>query len=434
MITLEALALLVLGLLGGRMASGGFTGDYFNVSKEFMLKWGLTPAGFFVDIIAIFSFLGALWLAHRGWTERQKYHYVLVCGGLMVAALFMFLFIGRISYGSTYGSHDGVIQSEVAAQMLINGVNPYAASFVGTPFEFFHPPRFGQAISPVLSHYAYPPLVILAYVPSALWAQISYWPIDGREMTTLAFIVLVIILLRAGKSLVYKTWMAMFLLVTPLVTLYPLIGFNDIFFLLAIVGSALLARRKHWIVAGALLGLAAVSKQTAFIAWPLWAWWLLQEVRQHHLPKEIAWKSLGWMVGVAILIYLPFIIWNAGALYDDVIHYVSGVVPYTYPIGGDSLYQFSVLLKLVPDAWAPTRPFIGLVIAALISFPIGAFWIRRRPTASQWLTSLVLITFFVSLANRYLYENYVAGLVLLAGVSFGLQWLEKNEDIASKSS
>lgn len=433
MITVEALVFLMLGIFGGRMASAGFTGDYFNVASEFMLKWQLTPAGFLVDLVAIGGFLGALWLAHRGWNQQEKYRYFLKASGLIAGVLLIFLFLGRLFYGSPYGSHDGVIQSEVAAQMLLQGTNPYAATFQHTTFAFFHPARFGQPVNPVLFHYAYPPAVLLLHTPVAAWSIMTGWPMDGRIMTVAAYIILVVLLLRSSKNLQYRTWIAIGFLANPLLFIYPLIGFNDIFFLLFIVSTALLARQRRWWLAGAMLGLALASKQTAFIALPLWAWWLYVEVHHHRLPSRTAWLSLAWAGGVAAAIYLPFIVWNPAAFYDDVIRYVSGVVPHTYPIGGDSLYEFLVLFRVVPDAWAATRPFIGVALAALIFLPISAWWIRRRPTASQWLTSFVMVTFFISLANRYLYENYVSGLIGLASVSLALAWIEQHDGVAPSS-
>lgn len=431
MITVEALVFLLLGLFGGRLASAGFSGGYFNVSHEFMLKWQLTPIGFLVDIIAIGVFLGALWLAHRGWTAADKYRYFLRSGIVLAGMVLFFLLFGRIFYGTTYGSHDGVVQSEVAAQMLIHGTNPYAATYHDTAFEFFHPPKFGQSQSLVLEHYAYPPGVLLAHTPVVLWSMVTGWPADGRVLTAAAYFALVIILLRVSANLKYKTWIAIIFLANPLLLYYPLIGFNDIFFLLSIVLATLMTRQRRWLVAGAMIGLAVAFKQTALIALPLWAWWLWIEVRQQRLMSRTAWLSLFWTGGVIAIIYLPFIVWNPVAIYDDLIRYVSGVIPYTYPIGGDSLYQFLVLTKSVPDAWAATRPFVGLLLAATISFPIGALWLRRRPTASQWLTSVVMVTFVVSLANRYLYENYVSGLVLLATVALAVNWVEQHDHVAS---
>lgn len=430
MITVEAVAFLVLGLFGGRMVSAGFTGDYFNVSSQFMLKWNLSPVGFLVDLIAIGGFLGALWLADRGWTERAKYRYFLKCSCLIAGVIIFFLFFGRISYGSTYGSHDGAIQSEVAAQMLLEGKNPYDTSFVNTPFNFFHPPKYGQPVNPVLNHYAYPPLVPLLNLPVALWSKVTGWPPDGRIMTTLAYIIFVLLVLRVSPNLQYRMWVAIGFLANPFLLLYPLIGFNDIFFLLFIVATALFARQRRWLVAGAMLGLSLAAKQTAFLVLPLWGWWLWQEVHHQRLSSRAAWRSIFWTSGVAAALYVPFVAWNPAAFYDDVVHYVSGVIPFTYPIGGDSLYQFLILFRQVPDAWVATPPLIGMLVAALISLPIGAWWIRRRPTAAQWLLSVVMVTFMVSLANRYLYENYVSGLVLLALVSLGLTKLDSQDLIA----
>ncbi len=430
MITLEALIFLVVGLAGGRIINNGLIGGYFNVTKEFLLAWGLTPASYFVDIITIGGFLGSLWLADRGWSQLAKYRYFLRCSLLIVGVMSFFLFFGRIFYGTSYGAHDGVVQSEVAVKMLLSGTNPYDTSFTNTAYGIYRGYRPGMPIDPVLDHYAYPPGVLLLTIPAEIVSRIMSWPIDGRMMTALAYALLVLVLIKASKNLTYRTWIVIFFLANPQLMAFSMIGFNDIFFLVSLVCVALLARRRRWILAGAILGCAVATKQTALLAVPLWIWWLWQEVRQQRLPMRSAKLSIAWMLGVIALVYVPFIIWNPNAFYDDTIRFVSGVIPRTYPIAGDSLYQLMIFFGQAKDLWSPTKPFIGLVLAAMISFPIGAYWIRRRPTASQWISSVVFVTFCTSLANRYFYENYVTGIVLLAAVGMALYWLEQNDDVA----
>lgn len=427
MITLESLLLLLIGLFAGRMFSAGFVGQYFNLGMDSLLKWQITSTGFLVDIITIGGFLGSLWRAQRPWTDRQKLHYFSVVSCVMLFVVIFFTFSVRLLNNKPLAAHDGVVQTEVAATMILHGQNPYAANFTGTPFAAFHTIRPDGTQSVVLQHYPYPPLIPLLTVPAILVERLIHFTPDGRVVTALIFFLTAWALIRLMPTDRQKTWVVLGVLINPLFMSYALLGMNDIIMVSGLIFTAILARQKKWRLAGITIALAIAAKQTALLALPLWAWWLWLEMRHGQVTKRKLWQSFGLTAAVVTALYLPFILWNPAAFYDDTVRFVSGVVPHTYPIGGDSLWQFLVMGHFVPDAWVTTSTLLPLLLAAVLVIPLACWWIRRRAVASQWLTSVVLVIFVVSLVNRYFYENYLSAVVLLAVAAYCISLVDRPE-------
>ena len=411
MISIEALALLLLGLNNGRWTTAGFIGQYFRVVEADMLKWSLTVTGFAIDMIAILGFIYLLIREYRGLSAAQRYRIIVFTASLSLALAALFLGIGRYIYGSPYGTHDGAVQSEVAGDMLRRGINPYQANFKGTEFTVFHQPHFGDKTNPVLDHYPYPPLILIANTVLVTLAHLTHLPADSRLLTSAAMIWLLWYWLRQTPDAKTKTWIALLTVLNPLVTFYPLVGFNDILFVIPMLLSAATAARGRWLASGVLMGLALAAKQTAWLALPLWLVWLWRQ--SSNSSHRMFWRPAAAALLVVTVFYLPFIIWNAGAMWDDLVRFVSGAIPSTFPISGDSWWQFLVIFRYVPTPWVTNAAWPWELLAMAVAYPLGIWWLAKRATAVQWLTSSILVITVVSLANRYFNENYISAIVTL---------------------
>jgi hypothetical protein len=115
MLTFEALAILILGFAGGRFVSGGFVGDFFNVHPQFMLYWKLTPMGFFIDLVALLGFLILTYGAQRAWSKALTYRFIFLLGVVMFSCVTAYQLLSRVVYGDPYGTHDGTVETEIAA-------------------------------------------------------------------------------------------------------------------------------------------------------------------------------------------------------------------------------------------------------------------------------------------------------------------------------
>lgn len=412
MVTLESLLFLVFGLFAGRVFSAGFIGGYFHIIDKFFLKWSLTPVGFFIDVVSIIGFLWSIWRARKPWSDRQKYRYYLTLGCIIVGGVMLFQISGRAIFGYMFGAHDGVVQTEAAANFLLHGKNPYSESYAQTLFETFHE-NGTTTPKPIMFYYPYPPLIPLTAATVVWLSNLEHVRPDARLVTMTAFIGLCVVLLWFFRDDRIRLWLVLGLMFNPLAFGHWMLGMNDILFVLFLVIAALGIHRRAWALSGVMIGLAICSKQTAVIALPLWGWMLWLEYRKKTISWNHVWRAAGCSLGVIAVFYLPFLLWNAPAMFDDLVRYVAGSIPNTYSIAGDSLWQILVIFRIVPDSWAAT-PHSWLVLPVTAAgLGITAWWLTKRPTASQWLVSIAAIILLMGLVHRYFFENYLAATLLL---------------------
>ncbi|MBI5405306.1 MAG: DUF2029 domain-containing protein [Candidatus Kerfeldbacteria bacterium] len=373
-------------------------------------------------IIPLIALLLYLWLDQRPTVSRQRWQFVIA----VVASLAVMTMIGHMQIagrglppGPT-GVHDGAVQTEEAAKFLLQGTNPYSADYRQTPFG-----GFGNTLGPqydniAWTHYAYPPANIILTVPF-LWLQsVTVSWIDSRTLYTLALLVLAALLVWTQTTWPRRTRMVLLTLANPLIWLYAIVGFNDILAAVGVVGAAVLLTKRRWRWAGIAFGIAIGAKQSSWMMAPLWLlliWWQYQ---QHRLTKseakQIVWSTL--MTGAAFL--LPFFLWSPTHFYDDLIRYVSGAIPMSYPVSGMTLQQYLYIWHLIPSPLAPTPT---LFLEALVGIPVLLIvgrWLRQRPTVATFLVASIVLSLSMLLVNRFFYENYLSGLLAMAVAAYAL--------------
>ena len=425
MITVEALIILLCGFIGSHFTSSGFIGPYFDIPTLQILFWGLRPAGLILDLLGIGGFMALTSLSFGRLTEDLRYRTIKIISIMMFGTVALWSITGSWLASPYCSTHDSAIQSQVAAEMLIKGVNPYAVSFQGTIFEKLHPPRFDDKVNPVLAHYPYPPVTLLTAIVPVLLAKATTIYFDYKIISIGAFLVTVWLLLRLAPNRRTKSWVWLLILANPAVTIYPVTGFNDSLFVLGLVASAIMASRGHWSWSSVLMGLALATKQTVWFIWPLWLLWRWRNLKGQPGQRQEFMRTLLISGGTALAIYLPFLIWNGPALYDDLIRFLGGTIPHTFPISGDSLWQFFIVLKVLPSPFTTISPLPIQVVAMLFVYPLVSWWIIRRPTAMQWLTSSVVVVFVLGVTNRYFYENYIGALIMLSITVLVMKWAEE---------
>jgi hypothetical protein len=429
MITWDVIALWLVGFVSGQSLSGGYLGTYFDFGAKPFL-WRMSVPGIMLQVAGIIGGLVLLYLHQRGQSEKQRYRFVMVFSLGLISLAALFIFSGRAIQGLPFGTYDGAIQSEDAASMLIRGQNPYDSSFQNTPFAGFHMPHFDDVINPVLEYYPYPPMNALLNVPFAILHRLTGWPMESRWLLIGVFILISFAIIRRCANYREKTLVAIVLLANPLMFAYPLIGTNDILFAAALIATAFLAEQRRWNLAGVALGLALTLKQTAWLALPLWLVWLFIKAKRGPTERAALKRSLLWTAAVTGSVYLPFILWNPVALFNDLVRFVSGAVPHVLPIAGVSLWQFLLISKEIDTPWITNSAAIPQLIVLAIALPMVIKWLRRRPSAAQWLMASSVLIMCVSLVNRYFLDNYFSVLVMMgiAGIVLQRRQTESSQD------
>ena len=172
-----------------------------------------------------------------------------------------------------------------------------------------------------------------------------------------------------------------------------------------------------------LFGLACASKPTAWFFAPFLALLLAEEVTPAATPRAAAgalWKGMLrlWPAAVtALLLLLPYIIWDAWSLYDDVWRWSSGQGETGYQIWGWGGSNFVLAAGWVRDRF-DLWPF--WLAELLLAGPL-LIWFLWRQARDNTLANaclhyaIFLLVFFF--ASRFLNENYLG--YILAFLALG---------------
>lgn len=377
-------------------------------------------------IVPMVAALGYLIYVRVGDTakERRGFWWIVATSFLLV----MILATRQLAYRSNeilpLTDNDGAIQSREAARFLLHGVNPYQADYGTTPFRIF-PSPVGEGVENLArTHYAYPPLQFLIMVPTVFINERFQTEFDTQIIYLFVFLLFTVVVVSLSPTWRLRTRLLVLTAGNAWLIYLILAGFNDIVFVTLLAAAAAFTVRKHPLLGAAMLGLAFVSKQTAWLTFPLWLayWWYNR--KQYSFPW---WRPFTVTAVVAITIILPFVIWSPGAYFDDTIRYVSGAIPFTYPISGATLLQYLRVFGFISDPWAQFVSWpMQLVVWAGLSWG-GWRAIRRDQATSNILTWSVIVIFGVLLVSRFAPDNYFLALVELAIAAYAIQLNERRE-------
>jgi hypothetical protein len=315
--------------------------------------------------------------------------------------------------------HDGAIMIEEAARKLAAGVNPYAADYLDTPL-FYWP----MINNPALYHLTYFPALFLVTVPFvALFDHFQVvW--DERYLYLPAYLATLFVAARlgwaafSGSSHRLAAALALAALIALDPQLFPFVveGRNDFFvllFLLAGIANFQVQRRTLGFLAIAVAASAKlhagplVPFAMAYLVWS--AVRLPPRGRALRLVREIGPGAL-----VMAVTFLPFMVNNFAAFWDDIVAYNAGGAAWSYPISG---MGFGALLLALGVISYPQQdfPFAAFQIAAAL--PLAAWSIQRLRRDARVATllegyTLTLLAFLFF--GRYFHGNHLGFILAVA--------------------
>jgi len=218
------------------------------------------------------------------------------------------------------------------------------------------------------------------------------------------------------------------LLILILLGLSPLLGSdliygqNDSFVLAWVVFSLWLwyaanrseRRRTVFVALSAVaFGLACVSKPTAWFIAPFYALLIAGGEVADLWRRPSAWLrravTAGWpSLLVMALVIGPYLLWNAGAMFDDVWRWSAGTSDTAYQIWGWGASNLLLAFGAVQSRFA-YWPF--WLPELLIGVPLLIGLVKKQtgdntPARVLWGSSLLLLTY--AFVSRFLNENYLS--------------------------
>jgi hypothetical protein len=364
-------------------------------------------------------------------------------GAILVTAVLLpttKLMLLRAANGPSSYTHDGgVIQTEATVRYLLEGKNPYVEDYVATPMADWGFSRFRTA----LYHYPYLPWTFVFSAPFYAGGQLA-----GFYDQRLVYLLLLTIALALAPQLVNgarrKLALVMLLGLNPLMALDVIFGQNDVYVLCWILFSLVSwqwwVRRRgegggRWalVLSALCFGLACASKPTAWFFAPFYGLLLVSDLPAPAWRADALWR---WFLvllrraapalAVFALLLLPYLFWDAAALYDDVWRWSAGQGETGYQIWGWGGSNFVLALGLVADRFAQW-PF--WLTELLVTLPLLLWFLLRQWRANSlahaaWHYGLLLLAFFYT--SRFLNENYLG--YILAFLAIGILAARQSDD------
>jgi hypothetical protein len=331
---------------------------------------------------------------------------------------------GQNAPGQAGGVHDIVLQLEQAVKFLGDGINPYRATYFGTPLEDFHYEENGvQAVNPALYHFVMPPWYLVFSYPFYYMSMRTFGFFDGRMPLLFMGSGIVAILLVWFRSRPLAALAVLFVLFAPAQVTYFMEGRSDMFVLFFLLLSLVLLDRKHFSLSVAVMAIAVLTKQTAWFAVPLYA--VALSLRTGISRIESVRKYTPVFIAVLLAVAGPFILWDPAALIDSTILYVSGNTAGSYPVSGYGLGMLlheAGIIRNIHDS----HPFIlWQAIIGLPVFLLGLKIIREKKTTSSFLMAYGLLLFAVWYSSRYFNNSHAVFIASILVLSSLKSWDEK---------
>ncbi len=312
--------------------------------------------------------------------------------------------------------HDGAIMVEEAARKLLNAQNPYVADYLDTPLYYWP-----MVNNPALYHLTYFPFLFLVTTPFVwLFDRLGlFW--DQRYLYLPAYLVT----LGIVRTLVPRApqRLALVAVVGLNPQLFPFVveGRNDFFVLVFLfAGVALVQRDRRALGALAIAVAGAVKLHALFLLPFLLVYYVAQPPKGQPRPREL--RGLGAALFRPLLpaaaflavTFIPFLVADFPAFYDDVVRYNAGGAAWSYPISG---MGFSALLLALGVIQNPQADFPFAVVEVAIAAPIAAYFLRRlwqRPSLSLMLGGYALTLLAFLFFGRYFQGNYLGYILAVA--------------------
>ncbi len=307
--------------------------------------------------------------------------------------------------------HDGAIQVEEAVHFFVQGQNPYSVTYFNTPMAQWPFKEEGTPVNPALYHVPYLPVLWLSTLPFETILRVLLGWYDVRIVYLLEYVASALLILESRIFSPNQFSAAIAFALNPIFLVPFIEGRNDVVVSFWLLIALLFVMRSKFIWAGIAFAAALLSKQTAWFVLPFLGMFIWQQSNSLQIARR---KMVVPILGLSLLVLVPFLVWDARAFGDDVIAFQSGVGGgVIYPIKSLGLGSLALGSGLVtstaqfPFGWFQLI-FGGVTLLYLL------FYQRAHNTARQVFINYALLLFVISFFSRTFNDNHLA---------FALTWV-----------
>lgn len=369
--------------------------------------------GVYFALLLLYVALDLAWIRTGSLQSKWRAKILILFGVIVIAAggPLMTAIVDRSRVAPVFGVHDIILQLEAAMRFLIEGKNPYAATYFGTHMESFRYDEMGRmAVNPALYHFVMPPWYLLFSFLFYPFVKIFGF-FDGRLPLVFTFFGTLTILAVWIKDHYRKALALMIVAFNPVMFDYLLEGRSDHIAFFWLLFALFLWHRKRFALAGVVYALAMLSKQTIWLSLPF----LFLYVKTR---KSLV---LGAFLGTIALVLGPFLLWNAGAYWQSTVAFLQGTTPVSYPVAGYGWGMVLYQLGFIKDLHA-YYPFIYWQLGAGV--PVLWFlirWLQTKATAGRLLIAYGIFLFVFWYFSRYFHNSHLGYISLVLGIGYFLE-------------
>lgn len=326
---------------------------------------------------------------------------------IVIGSAFSSAIIVRHRTHPIYMIHDIILQQEAAIRFFLDGKNPYATTYFGTPLEQWH--YSDTEINPALYHFVMEPFYLLFALPFYYISNHTIGYFDGRIPLLFLFVILLITAWVVPKKQDSKRLFITLLAFNPAMLSYTLEGRSDIFMYAFLFLGFVFLEKKLYKFSAIPIALAYAVKQSVWPLAPFYVAFLYFKTRS--IQKTVI--TLFIFVFVFGIITVPFYLWDKSAFIDSTVNYLSGNTSHSYPISG---YGFGALLLSMHVIKNSQQYFPFTILQLITGVPVMIIllMILRIKTSMQLLILGYGIFLFVFwYFSRYFNNSHVGYLSMV---------------------
>lgn len=331
---------------------------------------------------------------------------------LTIGSVYFSAIVVRQRTAPVYEVHDIILQLESATRFLIQGINPYAADYFGTPLEEWH---YGEGIiNPALFHFVMPPFYLLSFLPFYYGGVHLFSLVDGRLPLVFAFFGILFLLHKLVKKEERPLALTLFAF-NPAMVGYFIEGRSDYQMFFWLLSALFVLSSKHVILSGILMGLAFATKQSAWPIFPLYIAYLWFKGNK----KWVVYGGVSLLITVT-LIFLPFLLWDYKTFLNSTLFYLSGSLATSYPISGYGVGMLLNQLGLIKNLNTYFPFWILQLVLGLPALIILIKQLQAKPTLKRLLFFYGVFLFVFWYFSRYFNNSHVGFLSSIFIISYFL--------------
>ncbi len=404
-----------------------YQSDFWDKFKERFapepIKWSIVV----LSILFFLVFLGATLIIKKD-TDFSRLFWISLISIITLVIVIPTLgsCIMRSRLFSFMLAHDGgVIQTELAIYYLLDGKNPYSEDYTKTPMAMSldsNPDiwrNYGYYSNPALLHFPYLPATIYISIPFYFSFQALLGFYDQRFVYLFFLGLGCLFVYRSARSDLKRRLGVMLFALNPWLAGFITEGRNDILAVSILFIAFYFASINKWLPSVCLFAIALGIKQYCWLMLPFYAIFSLQLFPSLSIAKilsRLQARIVPIIIGLFILviIYLPFVVWDPGALWDDIYSFNASGGADSYPIKPDRAYNLGSLLVnwglLSPKDSATILKILQIIFCVpLLILLISRQLKDNRISNMLFYCGLFILTF--GFFSRFLSNNMI-GVVL----------------------